>query len=181
MDNNKTAMLDPCVEFESAIYSTWAEWSEPVQVLLQEKTEDLQSFWRDAKKMQEFMRKPMLQYWAELNKARQQDLRHSLQYLLNHDEPIPYITNPLNPDFKEKRGGVAQYSRNSCQEAVSPDDGYALCQWMWEILFRDEDWHTDISDWVIVGRAKEIRLDVPKNGESPSTVSSFITKLFGKK
>jgi hypothetical protein len=25
-----------------------------------------------------------------------------------------------------------------------------LCGWMWEILFGDEDWHTDVSQWVVV-------------------------------
>lgn len=174
--------IDPEADFFTVIYAVLGEGTDHVQSLIEQRGTDLRIVLRDDDELRAFMRKPLLQHWFELTEARQQDLRHTLQYLLNIDEHWPYVViSPRNPDLRAKKGALSQHYRDSCQDALTPYDGYALCQWMWEILFGDEDWHTDISDWVIVGRAKEIRLDVSKHGESPSTVSSFITKLFGKK
>jgi hypothetical protein len=86
-----------------------------------------------------------------LQLEQQQELRARLQYLLNDDESIPYSEpHPRNSDWREKKGALSQKIPDGSQDAVTPYDGYAMCQWMWEALFGDEDWHTDISNWVVV-------------------------------
>ncbi len=96
------------------------------------------------------MHVPLLEHMHALRPEQQQELRKSLQYLLNRDESITYAEpDPCNPLWREKKEALSQKICNSAQDTLAPYDGYAMCQWMWESLFGEEDWHTDISNWVV--------------------------------
>jgi hypothetical protein len=77
-------------------------------------------------------------------------LKLALQYLLNVDELVPYEAWAYCPELKAKGKGVGARYFASYQDTIQPYDGYAFCQWMWEILFGAEDWHADIRNWVVV-------------------------------
>lgn len=108
-----------------------------------------------------FVRGRLLPCYEHCDHKERLNIKHVLQYLLNVDEFTPYEGYPNKPDAKEKRKSIAQRVLNSCQEAIAPSDGYMLCGWMWEMLFGDEDWHTDVSEWVVV--EPEIERIVPKD------------------
>jgi hypothetical protein len=97
-----------------------------------------------------FLRHQLMSLYEQSNRVRPLGIKYDLQYLLNIDEFTPYKTNQHRPELKSKEGSLAQIIRNSCQDTITPYDGYMLCEWMWESLFGDEDWHTDISNWVVV-------------------------------
>lgn len=155
MDSKETVDLGQGLELDSAIYATLGECTDHVQALISLKGNDLRFVFKDHQDKRAFMRKPLSQHWADLAEIQQQDLKRTLQYLLNIDESIPYVENSRNPNLKEKKGSVAQHIRDGSQDALVPYDGYELCEWMWEILFKNEDWHTDVSHWTVADRLKK--------------------------
>ena len=140
-------------EFLYAIYMAFGELTDHMQLLV-EKYGDGFDFKRiPQKELRSEMRVALLQHMHSLQPDQQQELQTGLQYLLNHDASIPYsVPHPHNPAWREKKGALSQKIRDDSQDAVTPYDGYAMCQWMWEALFGEEDWHADISNWVVVKR-----------------------------
>ena len=148
----KKITLNFLAEFDEAIYATLGEGTDHVQLLIQQRGGDLRNIYKTEQEERDFLHKHLQQYWSKLTETRRPDLKRSLQYLLNLDEPVPYITNERCSSLRSKKGSLVQHIRDSCQDALMPYDGYALCQWMWDILFENEDWHTDISNWIVTKR-----------------------------
>jgi hypothetical protein len=146
------------MEFGSAIMGTLGDWEDHVVEFAARP--DLPADWNDDRtSVVSLLRRPLQEEWRLLSDVRQLDLRRALQCLLNLDEHKPYKPYRNSPILREKENCLAQRIRDSCQNAVTPYDGYALCQWMWEILFGDEDWHTDITGWKVIDKTPLISLD----------------------
>lgn len=145
----KKIILDSLLALDEAIYATLGEGTDQVQLLIQQRGSDLRDIFKTEQEERTFLRDYLQQHWSKLTETRRLDLRHALQYLLNLDEPVPYVTDKKYSNLKSKKGSLVQHIRDSCQDAMTPYDGYELCQWMWEILFDNEDWHTDIGNWIV--------------------------------
>jgi hypothetical protein len=90
--------------------------------------------------------------WASSRKSEEQEkIKIALQYFLNVDEKVPYVLGSFSkfPELQEKVGSKTSRAFASYQDTSCPLDSYALCEWLWEILYGEEDWHTDISSWVV--------------------------------
>lgn len=71
-----------------------------------------------------------------------QEIRDALVFVLNHDEH-------LNPRTREN-GSVAEEISASAQDIdYAPEDAYQAFLWIWEALHGSEDWHADITGWVL--------------------------------
>jgi hypothetical protein len=153
--------IDPSTEFGSAIMGTLGDWED--HVIEFAARPNLPKNWNDDRtSMLSLLRQPLQEEWRLLSDVRKLDLRRALQYLLNLDEHKPHKPYRNSSTLREKENCLAQRIRDSCQNAVTPLDGYALCQWMWEILFGDEDWHTDITDWKVIDKTPLIPIE-PKD------------------
>lgn len=148
--------IDPDGDFSAAITATLAEWNEHIEVFMARPNYQLAEF-DDKHQLVPLITTPLINHWWALPESRRLDLKKSLQYLLNLDEEMPISKDATNTAPYIKEGSLAQKIRDSCQHAMVPSDGYALCQRMWEILFENEDWHTDIGNWIVTKRWLEIR------------------------
>ena len=147
---DKLIVVDPDGLLTSAIYACFGEWEMHVQQLLEQHGDGLQLLLNDEEKMREFIRRPMQGHFFDWSESHQNEFRRCLQFLLVKDEFTPYVASGLkNPNWKEKRGSLAQKIRDNCPDTIAPYDGYAICQWMWETLFGTEDWHVDTHNWVV--------------------------------
>lgn len=151
MNTVKRIEIDPDGYLTSAAFVCFGEWTTHMQLLVAKQGDDFDANRIADQELRIAMRAPLLEYMNELRPDQQLEFRASLQYLLNRDEAIPYSDpDSRNPAWREKKGSLAQKIRDNCQDTFVPYDGYAMCQWMWEALFGEEDWHTDISNWVVV-------------------------------
>lgn len=112
----------------------------------------------DKNKVLPLITKPLRKAWHEvLVEEGRIGIKLALQYALNHDEHIYPRTG--------KNGSVVDAVFAAAQDiGYLPEDPYYLCLWMWEALFPDEDWHTDISDWEVVWPTYE-KIDLGKKNE----------------
>jgi hypothetical protein len=149
---SESIKIDPSSEFSFVINATLAEWEEHIVAFLESKDLILTSL-ENENVVKGLIRQPLLLLWAELTEKRQLELKRALQYLLVHDKEMPYKIYAHNKDLQSKEGGLAQKIRDSCQDTLSPFDGYSLCIWMWEILFGHEDWNVDISQWILIDKS----------------------------
>ncbi|MES2282523.1 MAG: hypothetical protein V4542_14010 [Pseudomonadota bacterium] len=181
MSSNFPIQVNPNRELTNAIFNTLFEWDAHIEEFMALPDYKLSAFNNKAQVIP-LITAPLFGYWSALSEDRKLSLKRSLQYLLNLDEKLPYVDDAHSPDYRCKRGSLAQSIRDSCQDTMVPSDGYALCLWMWQILFNDEDWHTDVSSWVVVNEP-DIKMEVPEIDSEPASKSEggFLSKLFGKK
>jgi hypothetical protein len=150
-EKKQTNIRWPFNELSTAIYVAFGDGTDHMQSLVENYGEGFDFSRITDQQTRTAMREPLIKHMSSLQPVQQQDLRASLQYLLNSDESMPYSDpHPRDPTWREKKGSLSQKIRDSTQDAATPYDGYAMCQWMWEALFGEEDWHTDISNWVVV-------------------------------
>jgi hypothetical protein len=133
------------------VYACLGEGEDHVYEHTQHPDWDWYSFANDKATMLKFLDQPVRRYNASLDAEHCKNLKLALQYLLNSDEPIPRKPGlwKYRPEMIAKDGGITQYLFGSFQDTICPYDSYALCEWIWEILYGNEDWHTDISNWVM--------------------------------
>jgi hypothetical protein len=147
--------INPDSEFSLAVYSTLGEGQEKVENFLETNPKHRANENSELNiVLKNFLTDQLRGHYEEITSDKRYDrrlaLRLSLQYLLNHDKDIPYATSKYNITLKSKEGSLVQKILNSCQDTIAPYDGYMLCQWMWEILFGEEDWCADVREWKII-------------------------------
>lgn len=118
------------------------EWQEHIQKFITQPGYKLEWF-DDKSRVLPLITNPLRRAWQEdWNEQDRHEIKLALQYTLNHDEHII-------PRLREN-GSVADDVFASAQDiGYRPEDSYLLCLWMWEALFPNEDWHTDISGWEV--------------------------------
>ncbi len=135
-----------------------AEWQDHVIEFVSRDDYSYQKCTNDKSKMLTLITNPLREAWNgkprsasaewEVNRL---EIKNSLQYVLNVDENIPYSEYKHIPNLMLKQGGMCNKAFfNAPPNLIAPNDKYKLCEWMWEALFPNEDWHTDVSDWVVV-------------------------------
>lgn len=134
------------------VYETVGEGLPHVDAFTDQVGFDWRTWCQDKEKMVPLIRPALLDYWTRLKEPEQTQLQITLQYLLNVDEKVPYVAWPQMPELTSKMQGVGAKYFASYQDTIQPFDWYALCLWMWEILFPHADWHADISEWVLTDR-----------------------------
>lgn len=149
--------VDPEYELIAPIYVTLGDGSAHVDAFTELPEFDWRTLCQDKQRMVSLIREPLQLYWAELNVSRQIDLKTALQYLLNVDQHVPYETSKIFPELRSKCKGIGHRLFRTFQDTIQPFDNYVLCQWMWEVLFGDEAWTTDISAWRLVNKVEVAR------------------------
>lgn len=116
-------------ELTTAIYAALGEWTDHIQLLIERQGVNLGPNSLSDEQLREAITAPLLAHVQTLQPAQRHDLRVSLQYLLNQDALIPYSEfSPHSPGILVKKGAPSQRIRDGAQDAVTPYDGYALCQ-----------------------------------------------------
>lgn len=98
------------------------------------------------------IRTPLARYVKTLNLVSKNQVRRALQYLLNTDKNASYVFGDwkLYPDLGHKKGSKTDRIFSTFQDTICPYDSYALCEWIWELLYPNESWETDISNWKVI-------------------------------
>lgn len=144
--------------------------------------------WRDCcndkQTIVELIRGPLVAFIESRQEGERVRIKRALQYLLNVDKDVPYLAGKFRtfPELQEKVGGITSRAFASYQDTNCPYDSYALCEWIWALLYGSESWHTDISGWVAVNESA-IKMEPPEV-DSESTSKSkvgFLSSLFGKR
>jgi len=108
------------------------------------------SWTTDKLRMMNLITCPLRDAWQTYSGEQRDQARLALQYVLNKDETVPYTKDDFIPGLFLKHGGFLWRHFSSNPNLIMPNDSYIFCEWLWEILFPDEDWHADISNWVVV-------------------------------
>lgn len=143
--------ISPRKDLSELIYSLLGDGTPHVDQFTDEPNWTWRGWCNDREIIIELIRQPLINFIQAQKTENQIQLKRTVQYLLNVDEKTPYVFGNFKtyPDLKEKAGSVTAKVFASYQDTNCPHDSYALCQWIWEILFSDEDWHTDISSWQV--------------------------------
>lgn len=147
--NSTVIEIDPSYTLMGAVFAATGEGVPHVDAFTEHPNFDWYSWSNDKARMLELIRVPLREFWDDIGESRQTELKQCLQYLLNHDKDAAYKPNEHMPLLKSKEGTLTQSIFNSFQDTVLPVDGYAFCEWMWEVLFGDEIWRTDVRNWVV--------------------------------
>jgi hypothetical protein len=134
----------------SPIYEILGEGTEHVDAFTDSLGYDWRTWCNDKSKMITLIKQPLLSYQRALNSLERIQLKRTIQYLLNVDEHVPYEIWPHFPELRAKKQAVGARLFSSYQDTIAPYDCYALCQWMWEILYEKENWHTDLNSFVVI-------------------------------
>lgn len=140
-------------DISNAVFLTLGEGFEHVDEFTDQAGYEWRTWCQAKDKKVPLIRNPLLGYWAGLSSVEQLQLKWTLQYLLNIDEAVPYQSWKNFPELKSKDGGIGAKYFASYQDTIQPYDWYELCLWMWEILFPTEDWHIDVSAWIVTEKA----------------------------
>jgi hypothetical protein len=146
-----TISVSPWNDLFGVIYATLCDGLPHVDDFTDQPGWTWRDWCNDKKIMVNLIRVPLLQWVASRSSDEKEKIKHALQYLLNVDEHVPYVLGSFRvfPELQEKTGSVTSRIFASYQDTNCPLDSYALCEWIWEILYGNEDWHTDISTWVV--------------------------------
>ena len=148
MSEELKTQMRPGYELVPAVFRTLGDWEDHVFDFMNRPNYRLDDF-DDRDQVKKLIASPLLAHWEEISSSKKNNLKIELQYVLNEGEHTSYASNKRNKSLRCKEGCYAQNISSSCQNTMVAYDGYALFEWMWQILFPAEDWHTDISQWIV--------------------------------
>lgn len=139
----------------------------------------------DKQTIVELIREPLVAFMESRKEDERVRIKRALQYLLNVDRDVPYLAGAFRtfPELQEKVGGVTSKVFASYQDTNCPYDSYALCEWIWALLYGSESWAVNISSWTVV-EEKVIKLSMPELNDKAvvdESLSGFFSNFFSKK
>jgi hypothetical protein len=133
----------------SPLYEILGEGTEHVDAFINSVGYEWRTWCNNKSIVTTLISQPLINYRKTLNTEEEIQLKRTIQYLLNIDEHAPYEVWSHFPELKTKSSSVGARLFSTYQDTIAPYDWYALCEWMWEILYGSEDWRTNLSSWIV--------------------------------